>query len=111
MITNQKIIVMTNLINLTNTPITIGGTTFPPSGGAIQLMAFNANTGQTAMGLPIIRQTFVTATGLPEPQEGTFFIVEPEIQAAMPTRSDLLTAIGGETPTALGAGEHFEWHP
>ena len=41
-------------------------------------------------GIPLTRQTFGAVTGLPEPEEGTWFLVSRMVAAAVPDRHDLL---------------------
>lgn len=41
-------------------------------------------------GIPLTRQTFGAVTGLPEPEEGIWFLVSRMVAAACPERHDLL---------------------
>lgn len=41
-------------------------------------------------GIVVTRQTFGAVTGLPEPEEGTWFLVSRMVASALPDRHDLL---------------------
>lgn len=66
-----------NTINLTPHPITVGDTTFPPSGTVARVQA-----GFTPIVDGVCHQTFGDIVDLPDPQDGVRFIVSGLVFAA-----------------------------
>jgi hypothetical protein len=86
---------MANLVNLTPHSVTIHApngavVTLPPSEG-IARVATEATQVGTVDGFPVYREEYGEVTGLPEPQEGTHYIVSALVRAASPDRGDLLS--------------------
>lgn len=87
---------MTNLINMTPHEINVvlaDGTpvlTIPASGNLIRLDSQVVNTGVTINGVPLTKTVFGEPVGLPEFQEGVFYIVSQLVKSALPDRTDLL---------------------
>lgn len=48
-------------------------------------------------GIPVVETVFGEVSGLPEPEDGTFYIVSQFVIAALPTRTDLLRPDTGPT--------------
>lgn len=44
-----------------------------------------------ALGIPVVRATAGTVTGLPSPREGTLYIVDPKVRTSLPERTDLVS--------------------
>lgn len=85
----------TNIINLTPHDIIIVGEddsillTVKPSGLA-RVQATTVATGNTAYGIPITKTKFGEVQGLPEPNDGTAFVVSRMVAESLPGRRDLL---------------------
>ena len=63
--------------------------TIPRSGHIARLQESNEHIG-TADGVPICKTTYGDVYDLPEPEEGTLFIVSIVVRRALPERSDLV---------------------
>ena len=87
---------MTQLVNMTPHPITIVGVdnkivlSIPVSGTQIRLKVSTETLSETILGVPVSKTVFGEPEGLPEFQEGTYFIVSQLVKSALPNRSDLL---------------------
>lgn len=58
------------------------------------------------VGVPLVRATFGEVTGLPEPVEGTMYVVSALVRAALPGRADLASPgdpIRDEAGQVIGA--------
>lgn len=64
-------------------------TTFPPSGQVVRL-ATKSKQAEPIDGIPTIATTFGKPEGLPEEEEGKYYIVSNLIKSALPERTDLL---------------------
>ena len=62
---------------------------FEPSGATIRLSAKTERVGEVN-GLPLTKTVYGEPEGLPEYQDGTWYIVSAMIKAALPERTDLL---------------------
>ena len=82
-------------INCTPHPVNIcdeNGTTLriiEPNGTPIRLASRTVPAGEHD-GIPLSRTEFGEPVGLPEPEEGTLFIVSQIVKNALPERRDLL---------------------
>ena len=63
---------------------------FPKSNGMARLNQFTNIIGEID-GIPITSTVFGNAQGLPNPSEGTYFIVSNLVKTSLPHRKDLLT--------------------
>jgi hypothetical protein len=87
---------MQNLINMTPHPITIVGVnnevvlSIPVSGTQIRLKVSTETLSETILGVPVSKTIFGEPEGLPEFQEGTWYIVSQLVKSALPSRTDLL---------------------
>ena len=63
--------------------------TFPKSGNTIRLKSETVQVDFIGE-IPISQTVFGTPTGLPDFQEGTFYIVSQLVKSALPDRKDLL---------------------
>jgi hypothetical protein len=85
-----------NIVNLTPHSITFVGEDgnillkVEPSGALARVQATIVATGDTVCGIPITKTRFGEVEGLPEPEEGTTFVVSRMVAESMPGRSDLL---------------------
>lgn len=80
--------------NFTPHPITICNnagevTRVIQSEGLVRLKAVTVPAGEID-GIPVTKTEFGQPEGLPEFQEGTFYIVSQLVKAALPSRADLL---------------------
>lgn len=78
------------LVNLTPHAIsfTLHGLTIAPSGQVARCTQTSTPAGDV-MGIPLSRTTFGAVEGLPEPVEGTIFIVSALVRGAVPNRTDV----------------------
>ena len=60
------------------------------SAGVARVSSTQEEIGRV-VGTPLVRATFGEVTGLPEPVEGTLFIVSGMVRAALPGRGDLVS--------------------
>lgn len=87
---------MTKLINMTPHAITIVKKDgekimeIPASGKTIRLKTSTESAGFAIEDIPVTKTTFGEPEGLPDFEDGTFFIVSQLIKNAFPTRNDLL---------------------
>lgn len=85
--------VTANIINLTPHAINIitdsQTITMPASGNTARVQQKTEVVGNIT-GIPITVNTFGTVEGLPEEQEGTYYIVSNLVMSALPNRKDLL---------------------
>jgi hypothetical protein len=85
-----------NIVNLTPHSINFVGEdgtpilTIEPSGILARVQATIVATGDTVCGIPITKTRFGEVEGLPEPEDGTTFVVSRMVAEALPGRSDLL---------------------
>ncbi len=84
----------TKILNLTPHPITIcdgNGVKIReiPSSGLVRLKAVTVPAG-AVNGIPVTKTEFGQAEGLPDFQEGTYYIVSQLVKTALPGREDLL---------------------
>ena len=93
------------LINLTPHEITVQGHAIPPSGTVCRVETRSEDLGYIYLGvggeknqIPVIRQTATGVSGLPEPQQNTFYLVSSMVAAAIaalwPKRNDILAPTG-----------------
>jgi len=92
---------MKETINLTPHPITVGGTTFPPSGTIARVTA-----GFTPIVDGICHQTFGEIIGLPDPQEGVRFVVSGLVFAAT-DRKDVFAPASGHPDVVRNEEGHI----
>jgi len=87
---------MKKILNLTPHPITICDAAgnilkvIPPSGQIARLSAKTVRTGETVDDVPLSKTVFGEPDGLPEPENGTLYIVSQLIKSALPQRTDLV---------------------
>lgn len=88
---------MSTLVNLTPHPIDIldgsSGepiTSIPQSGSVARVGTERAIIGEVE-GIDIYKTTFGEVQDLPEPIEGTYYIVSALVMSALPDRADLLS--------------------
>ena len=80
------------LINLTPHTITEATTgTIIPASGRVARVKTSTRKSSEFIGFPIFETTFGEVEGLPEPQEGTMYIVSALCMNACPERYDLLS--------------------
>lgn len=60
------------------------------SDGLVRLKASTVHAGFTVDGVPVTQTEFGAPEGLPQAEEGTFFIVSQLVKSALPARNDLL---------------------
>lgn len=101
---------MSNLINLTPHAINIivnGETkTIEPSGTIARVVMTQERIGEVD-GIPVYRNTYGKPENLPEPQEGTYYIVSALLAQAIPEREDVLITsnpIRDEAGRIIGCG-------
>lgn len=86
------------MLNLTPHSITVGGTTFPPSGSVARVEVCDEAIGTCPVtGVPIVRRVYGDVMGLPEP--GTPCLVSALVAAAVPGRPGVYAPDTG--PTAV----------
>ena len=78
------------LINCTAHPIYLPTGDLPPSGMVARRYEHVEITG-TVAGVPVFAVCYGEVYGLPEPQEGTYYIVSSIVRTACPERADLLS--------------------
>lgn len=76
------------ITNLTPHAVTIGATTFPPSGHLARVSVSLADIGERD-GIPLVTGKYGEVTGLPDESTGEFFIVSAMVRTALPDRKDL----------------------
>jgi hypothetical protein len=59
-----------------------------PTGTVARVSSTQEEVGRV-IGVPLVRATFGAVTGLPDPVEGTLYIVSALVRAALPGRADL----------------------
>jgi hypothetical protein len=80
---------MKNIINLTPHPINIvGWGEIEPSGQVARCELLRVPAGDVN-GIPVYKTSLGKPYGLPEPQDGTIYIVSRQVAEACPERSDL----------------------
>jgi hypothetical protein len=93
------------VINLTPHPINIvGGGTIEPSGQVARCELIRIPAGDVN-GIPVHKTSLGKPYGLPEPKEGTIFIVSRQVAEACPERTDLYItddAIRNESGIIIG---------
>lgn len=86
------------MVNLTPHPITIGTTTFPPSGTVARVTTTEVVVGACPItGAPVVRRQFGDVTGLPP--AGTPCLVSALVLSAVPNRPGVFAPDTG--PTAV----------
>ena len=76
-------------VNLTPHAITlVNGPTIAPSGAVARCSSTSSEVGSHE-GVTLVRTVFGAVTGLPEPVEGTVYIVSALVRTALPGRTDL----------------------
>lgn len=74
-----------NIVNLTPHQVTVrtesGDRVFEPSGQVARVAVTSVQTDEID-GIPVVSQTYGQIEGLPEPQEGTIFIVSMVVRQA-----------------------------
>ena len=80
---------MAKLVNLTPHAIVVAGITIPPSGQVARVTMRQWNMG-LINGIPIVREIPDELVGLPEPTDGTLYIVSRVVAAAAGLRDDIL---------------------
>lgn len=82
---------MTNFLNLTPHAVRIvDGPSFPPSGTVARCAAISTPAGEHG-GVSLVRTVFGDVEGLPDPTEGTMFIVSALVRTAVPHRTDVVS--------------------
>lgn len=79
---------MKSIINLTPHAVTIGGRTIQPSGTVARVSQKNSPAGDFD-GVPLVVGNYGDTVGLPESQDGVFYIVSALLRVANPNRKDL----------------------
>lgn len=86
-----------NVVNLTPHELCVHTTvsahlrqirTFPPSGAVARVSVTRVPAGRVA-GVHVTRVVYGDVTGLPEPVEGTIYVVSGMVAAAVPERADV----------------------
>lgn len=75
------------LINLTPHPVNLPGIVLPSEG--VARVSVTLSDAGAIDGIPLVRGVHGQVTDLPEPREGTIFVVSALVRAALPHRSDL----------------------
>lgn len=86
--TNQPTNTSMKIINLTPHAVTIGDRTIQPSGTVARVSQRNTPVGDFD-GIPLVVGTYGDTVGLPDQQEGVFFIVSALLRVANPNRRDI----------------------
>ena len=81
------------IINLTPHVVRVGGREFPTQGLA-RVGQTDVPTGEVVDDIEIRRPVFGAVEGLPEPSQGTIYIVSALVKAALPERNDLVSPGG-----------------
>jgi hypothetical protein len=76
------------VVNLTPHAIHVGDRTIPPSGAVARVSTASVAVGKHD-GIPIVRTNYGQVEGLPEPEEGTLYVVSSLVRLACPDRADL----------------------
>jgi len=98
------------LVNLTPHPISLANQageiilTVPTSGTIARVSTEQVDTGFIVAGLPVVRNIMGSVTDLPEPVEGTFFIVSLFVLSAIVGRQDVVAPDTGSTCVRNSAG-------
>ena len=80
---------MTEFVNLTPHTVNLSsGQTFAPSGQVARVASTETKVAEVE-GVSLLTASFGEVTDLPEPREGTFFVVSGMVRAACPDRKDL----------------------
>jgi hypothetical protein len=89
-----------NFVNLTPHPITVKTNeikrTFEPS-GQVARVETTETLLHTVEGIPIMKRTWEQPTGIPDPEEGTLYIVSSVVLSAAAERTDLISPDTGKT--------------
>ena len=76
---------------------------FEPSGKIARVAASTEKMAKNVHGFSIMKTTDGEVEGLPAYEKGTYYIVTPDVQAAIPERLDLLVPIMPETVTVYSS--------
>ena len=76
------------IINTTPHPINLPDRTISPSGDLVRVAVQLEDCGSFD-GIPLVKGSYGTVTGLPPQKEGVLYIVSALVRAALPDRSDL----------------------
>ena len=102
---------MENIVNLTPHPLTLYGekgeeiATIPASGEVARVSTIAAETGREVLGAPVVSQRPGPVTGLPDPEEGTTYVVSLFVRQALEGRPDVVAPdTGPESAVRDGAG-------
>lgn len=83
---------MTKVVNLTPHPLVLvlsdGNRAVAPSGTVARCSSTNKPAGDFE-GVPLTRVTFGAVENLPEPVEGTLYVVSALVRSAVPHRTDV----------------------
>lgn len=84
---------MANFINLTPHDITIitesGNSVFPATGKVARVKVESKEIGNVA-GIPVMKNFYSDVEGLPDTNEGTYYLVSKIVADAVPYRNDVL---------------------
>lgn len=82
------------LVNLTPHPVTFlregrEPLTVPPSGRVARAFSYTEDAGEDVCGVPVTRTRFSEVTGLPDPKEGTAYVVSAIVAQRARGRKDV----------------------
>jgi hypothetical protein len=81
---------MCKFVNLTPHEVNINGVSFPPSGQIARAAEKRKLSHYVSDNIPVNRVLLGDISGVPAPQEGTYYIVSRIVAEAMRFRNDLL---------------------
>ena len=87
---------MEKIINLTPHAVIVDGVTFPPSGKIARVEEKVEHLKEVALEdgkarIALVKKTYGEVVGLPDPCEGTYYIVSAMVRLACPAQQDLLS--------------------
>jgi hypothetical protein len=83
------------VVNLTPHNVNVinddGTTTYPPSGTVARVTTQSVRVGLLGDGTPLFRTLYGEVEGLPEPTEGTVYLVSSLVRNRVPNRTDVFS--------------------
>ena len=96
---------MATIVNMTPHSVNLGGHIVAPSGQVARVSTTYEEVGEVVPCLPIYRTVYGAVEGLPEPEDGTVYLVSGMVAAACPDRPDVFAPATGHPGVIRVAGQ------